>query len=179
MSRAGQLSPAIFCLMGTLLGCATLRTNNSAPCEWIEIATQPGLIASGQRSLNQGHVRPHECGKADLFTLDRQRYVLEMWNGGAASPLLYLRVSTADGKALRLDSSEIEPTIVGGLTTHYERGMQYQYVFRGHTLFEGRPRPIVFPHSLVLGIVDDRGQVVGKESLTLIKASGRFYFNEF
>ena len=57
--------------------------------------------------------------------------------------------------------------------------MRYEYVFRGHTLSEGRPRAVVFPHILVLSIVDDGDQVVGKESLTRLKSSGRFYLNEF
>ena len=162
-----------------MTGCATLRTNNSATCDWLEVDAQPGLVASGQRNLSQGHVRPHACGTADLFTLEKQRYVLEMWNSEEISPLLYLRVSSVEGTTLRLESREIESTTVGGIATHYEKGMRYQYVFRGHTLSEGRPRAVVFPHILVLNIVDDGDQVVGKESLTLLKSSGRFYFNEF
>ncbi len=179
MVRPSPLLSVALCVAVLSTGCASLRTNNSAACDWLEVATQPGLIASGQRNLSQGHVRPHACGTADLFTLKRQRYVLEMWNSEEISPLLYLRVSTVEGTPLRLQSPELESTTVGGIGTHYEKGMRYHYVFSGHTLFDGRPRAVMFPHVLVLSIVDDADQEVGKESLTLLKSSGRFYFNEF
>ncbi len=179
MLRPSSLLPFVLSVAVMLTGCASFRTNNSATCDWLEVDAQPGLVASGQRNLSQGHVRPHACGTADLFTLKRQRYVLEMWNSEEISPLLYLRISTVEGTTLRLESPEIESTTVGGIGTHYEKGMRYQHVFRGHRLVEGRPRAVVFPHALVLSIVDDGDQVVGKESLTLLKSSGRFYFNEF
>ncbi|MEZ5421019.1 MAG: hypothetical protein R2708_27270, partial [Vicinamibacterales bacterium] len=160
------------------VGCASLRTNNSAVCEWLEVEAQPGLTFSGQRGIRDGHVGPHQCGTTDTYKLIRSGYSLEIWNGEETHPRLFLRVSTPQGEPLRLDSPEIESVDVAGQTAYFKKAMAFQYVLLMTRPLKEIQRPLVFPYTLTVAIVGASGEVIGRESITMTKRVGRFQFDE-
>ncbi len=168
----------IVVLIGVSVGCISLRRNSRATCEWLEVEKTEGLVASGTRQLTTDHRGAHSCGTVETFKVERGSYTLEMWNGHQTDPWLFLKAVNGGGTSLRLESREIQSTSVGGNDVYRDKGMQFPYVFRAYALVNRDVVPKVFPFKLDVRVVGPDGVELGRESLTLVKKAGHYYFSE-
>lgn len=179
--KVSAMRPAFYVivvLMGVSAGCVSLRRNSRATCEWLEVVQTEGLVASGARQLTTDHWGAHSCGTVDTFKVERGSYTFEMWNGHQTDPWLFLRAVDGSGTSLRLEATEIQSTSVGGSDVYRDKGMEFSYVFRAHALIDRDDVPKVFPYKLDVRVVSPDGVELGRESLTLVKKAGHYYFRE-
>ena len=178
--EAGKMRQAV--LAGVVIaissGCLTFNGKQQASCVWLEVTAPEDVFPSGARRLVLGHVGSHMCGSMEFFTLTRSNYVVEMWNSDEVSPVIFLRVRDLDGRPLRLASPDIESTGIGGAAAYRDKGMQYQYVFRGHTMVDGEVQARAFPYELSVRIESQDGGEMGRATLTIVKKAGHYYFSE-
>ena len=175
------MRPSIPVLVATLAvsaGCISLGGNSKASCEWLEVEASEGFEVSGPRRLTTDHWGPHACGTVDTFKLARGSYILEMWNGHQTYPWLFLKAANAEGTPLRLESPDIQGTSAAGKDVYGDEGMQYQYVFRAQMIVNRDTVPKVFPFTLTLRVVTLEGVEIGRESFTVLKKTGHYFFRE-
>jgi hypothetical protein len=152
-----------------VVGAAALATACApyrATCAWLDLSDNSAVRVTSRRLVTA----PQECscvrcGAPGRFEIRRDGYVLEFWNGDRWYPELYVRATGTSGQQLRLESDQL---VTLGKTDGQAPSLRYDYYGKTANLIDGKGGvAFKFPARLVVGIVDDRGQVLGREEIVV------------
>ncbi|MBL8139168.1 MAG: hypothetical protein JNL48_21275 [Acidobacteria bacterium] len=139
-------------------------------CAWLEVAAE-GVELGETRKL-QGY-GTDACGVTGTYTLRRESYRLEFWNGSGLGAVLTVRAIDHKGERLAIRSdqlSEMDPYSNRFDDPRYNR-YTHRMVVPARTVSDA-PSPLAM--ELVLGILSLDGQLLATETVPLLLRSGRF-----
>lgn len=86
-----------------LMGCSPYEGS----CSWLQPVDGTAVTVTGQRRAVPSECRCIGCSAPGEFSLKREKYTIEIWNGNRWYPELALRARAPDGSKLHLRSPQL------------------------------------------------------------------------
>jgi hypothetical protein len=139
-----------------VVGCSP----HKGSCSWLQPTHDAGIEVTAPREAASAECNCIGCAAPGEFSLERNAYTVEIWNGDRWYPELLLRARAPDGSTLLMRSPQLRPLENPDSLTG--RWREFDYVLGGpFGETAGSAAPLRFE------VLKPSGEVLGEESVQL------------
>lgn len=141
-------------------------------CSWLQPALGEGIKVTGPRETASSECNCIGCAAPGEFSLERNAYTVEVWNGDRWYPELVLRARAPDGSKLLLRSPQLKS--LENADPLFGRWREFDYFLSGpFGETAGPTAPLRFE------VVSPTGEILGEEMIQLELVVRTDYLIEF